>query len=158
MREKSRKRIVGSDTPPGVPSKEKQVRIGPSTSGYKRDPSLDLGRKTNEKEKEKVRLNFVVTGADASGELTIAPTLWASWNAWTKQRIIRDGYALLQDAIYESARVLKEQWGYGSSVTTRRYVKEASSPGGDFVKIWNQNLGWILKPSKKWEKVLVDLQ
>jgi hypothetical protein len=80
--------------------------------------------------------------------------LWASWNAWVKARVIRDGYCLLQDAIYEAARELKQKWGYGSSVTTRRYVKEASSSGGDLVKLWNENLGYLLKFSEKLEKRL----
>jgi len=100
-------------------------------------------------------VNFVIAGADASGELTLAPTLWASWQAWMKTRILRDGHVLLQDAIYEAARELKEKWGFGSSVTTRRYVKEASSPGGDFVKVWSANLGYLVKLSEKAEKRLL---
>ncbi len=106
-----------------------------------------------EREREKKKIPIDV-GGEASAELTIAPTLWTSWNAFMKTRILRDGYVLLQDAIYEAARVLKEQWNFGSSVTTRRYLKEATSPGGDFVKVWNQNLGHIVKFSPRIEKRL----
>ena len=121
----------------------------------KRHSSTGNAPTTNESAREKQYANLAIS--ESSGELTIAPTLWASWLAWMKERILTVGYVLLQDAIYESARELKQKWGYGSSVTTRRYLKEASSPGGDFAKIWNVNLGWIIKFSEKVQKRLENI-
>jgi hypothetical protein len=99
-------------------------------------------------------LNFVVAGTDASGELTIAPTLWAKWNGWVKAEIIRHGFVTVYDAIHEAARVLKASTGYGSSVTTRRYLKEAvgDNKHGDFVKAWNTTHGNVITFSEKFKK------
>lgn len=158
MREKQRwtKRIVGSDTPPGVNRKPGKLSGPNLLTAYKRDQSLDLGQNKHEREREKTRLNFVVAGADQSGEMTIAPTLWASWNALMKTQLLAVGFVTLNDAIHEFARRLKAQWGYGSSVTTRRYLKEAIGDGknGDYRKEWNKNFGWIIRFTEKAEQRL----
>lgn len=94
-------------------------------------------------------------GADASGELTIAPTLWQYWLSMLKEEVIKNGYVLLQDAIYAFARRMKERWGYGSSVTTRRYVKEATTgDNSDFEKVWVKELGNVIIASEKLKKRL----
>jgi HNH endonuclease len=111
---------------------------------------------TSESESERERASFSVAGTDASGELTLAPTLWEWWLAWMKTRILRDGYVSVHDAIYSVARELKEKYGYGSSVTTRRYLKEAASDprNGDFERKRHATLGYIVVFTEKMEQRL----
>ena len=122
VREKQAKRITGSDTPPIV-----EHRLSPQEGRISGLRSYQTSERKRETAKPK-KLSWVV-GSESSGELVIAPTLWASWLAWMKAKCFKDGYVLLQDGIYESARELKEKWGFGSSVTTRRYLKEATGQG-----------------------------
>jgi hypothetical protein len=143
-----RERIVGSDTPPDVPPSPLKPHEG-RISGLRQYHS--------ESEKERVKQNFVVTGGgESSGEFTLAPTLWTWWIARVKERVLLDGYISVHDAIYQTAREMKQKFGYGSSVTTRRYLKEVSSDpkNGDFEKKWHQTFGWIVVFTEKAERRL----
>ena len=74
-----------------------------------------------------------------------------------KTEIIKYGFVSRHDAIHESARWLKDKWGQGSAVTTRRYLYEAIGDGkhGDYVSDWNGNLGNIVRFSERMEKRLL---
>jgi hypothetical protein len=155
LREKSR-RIVGSDTPPDVPLKSQQGRAS-NLRSYRPIPGLRPyhNEKEKEREREKTNLAFTLAGADASGEFVVHPTLWGRWNGWMKIEIINNGYVTEHDAIHESARIIHEACGYGTSVTTRRYLKDAIGDGkhGDYVKVWSPTLGRnIIKFSDKLTK------
>ncbi len=82
---------------------------------------------------------------EGSLEILVSSDLFALYRDWLYQQLISGRVLTKMEAIYEPVMMLKDLRGYGSSQTTRRYLKELTmNPDYPFKMDWDPMKGWIV--------------